>query len=291
MRTYETLEVVPQTTRDRLAFIDFALMFKGETNRVEICRRFNVYPTQVTKDFVLYKQFAPDNIVYDSKLRMQVRGENFKPLFEYNVSKTLSSLSHGFGDGMDLMIESQLPIETPYLFNEPKLVIVSKLTEALYKKLPISMQYISLSSGESSREIVPHSIVNNGLRWHLRGFDRLTQEFRDFVLTRISSIKLLHNNSIEEYEKMEADSDWNDEITLELIPHPKIKYKKAIEQDYDMQDGKKILTVKVANADYLLRLWNVDCSRDASLKGDEFYLWLENNLDVAKRINLVLAPQ
>lgn len=290
MRNYQTLDVVPPTTRERLAYIDFALMFKGQTNRVEICRRFNVYPTQVTKDFVLYKQFAPENVTYNPKLRMQVRGQNFKPLFEYNVSKTLSSLCHGFGDGMDSIIESNYPIESPYLFNEPKLDILCKVTESFNKVCPIKITYISLSTGELEREVVPHSIINNGLRWHIRGYDRLRGDFRDFVLTRIKSIELLEEEKIEPYESKLKDFYWNEMIELVLAPHPMVKFKEAIELDYGMIDGERKLQVRKANADYLLRLWNVDCTLNGDLKGAEYHLWLKNSNKVRTMMSLALAP-
>ncbi|SET06806.1 helix-turn-helix transcriptional regulator [Thorsellia anophelis] len=290
MRNYPTLEVVPPTTRERLAYIDFALMFKGQTNRVEICRRFNVYPTQVTKDFVLYKQFAPENLSYDAKLRMQVRGPNFKPLFEYHVSKILSSISHGFGDGMDSTIESNFPIETPYLFNEPNLDVLSKVTESFDKGVPIKIRYISLSSGEQERVIIPHTIVNNGLRWHVRGFDRLRGEFRDFVITRIKSAECVIEDSINEFESKEFDHNWNETIELVLAPHPNITHKEAIELDYCMVKAERKLKVRKANADYLLRLWNVDCSLKGTLKGPEFHLWLKNAEFIQNQMELVLAP-
>lgn len=57
---------------------------------------------------------------------------------------------------------------------------MAKVTEAIHKGKALSITYVSLSSGETTREIVPHTLVDNGLRWHVRGFDRKHCEFRDF---------------------------------------------------------------------------------------------------------------
>ena len=68
--------------------------------------------------------------------------------------------------------------------------MIAVLCEAIYKDLPVRMTYVSLSSGEQERVLVPHSLVDTGLRWHARGFDRRHRQFRDFVLTRILRVEL-----------------------------------------------------------------------------------------------------
>jgi len=50
------------------------------------------------------------------------------------------------------------------------------------------------------------------------------------------------------------------------------------------------ITVRSALAGYILRRWNVDCSGDHHLKGNEFHLWLENSEEVADKASLTIAP-
>jgi len=50
------------------------------------------------------------------------------------------------------------------------------------------------SGGKTERKIALFAIVNNGLRWQVRAFDRKTGKFRDFVLTRILFAKILEEN-------------------------------------------------------------------------------------------------
>ena len=47
------------------------------------------------------------------------------------------------------------------------------------------MKYHSLKRGAADREVVPHALVDSGLRWHARVFDRQSNEFRDLVISRI----------------------------------------------------------------------------------------------------------
>ena len=51
--TEQRLEALPQATRERIAHIDFTLMFKGEAVRADLIERFNIAPAQVTKDCIL----------------------------------------------------------------------------------------------------------------------------------------------------------------------------------------------------------------------------------------------
>lgn len=42
-------------------------------------------------------------------------------------------------------------------------------------------------------------MIDNGLRWHVRAFDRKSQDFRDFVITRIKRPVILKDQSVSEH--------------------------------------------------------------------------------------------
>lgn len=286
---------LPQATRDRIAHIDFTLLFKGEAVRADLVDRFSIAAAQATKDFTMYRELAPGNIEYDQKLKLHKRGEAFEPLFDYDVVRTLATISQGYGDGFTGKVKPPLACEAPYHLNKPSLSIVAKVTEAIHKGKALSITYVSLSSGETTREIVPHTLVDNGLRWHVRGFDRNHGEFRDFVLTRIKAAVVLEDSTlspsvIKESELETQDRQWNRFVELELVPHPRIEHSEAIELDYGMTGGVMKVEVRAATAGYLLRLWNVDCSKEAQLKTPEFHLWLKNYQTLYGVGNLAIAP-
>lgn len=161
--------------------------------------------------------------------------------------------------------------------------------QAILNERALEINYTSLSSGSGKREIVPHSIVDNGMRWHVRAFDRKTESFRDFVLTRISNVKLIGN--FEFGEDSNSDTEWQRMISLQLTPHPNnVKFPKAIEMDYAMKNGLLTIDVRAAMAGYLLRRWNVDCTEEATLKGPEYQLWLRNRTSLMNTSNLAIAP-
>lgn len=65
-----------------------------------------------------------------------------------------------------------------------------------------------------------------------------------------------------------------DHLRYNLTPHPKLKYPKAIELDYAMENGKLKLEIRTALLGYLLRQWNIDCIDKACLDSSEYQLWL-----------------
>lgn len=281
---------LPQATRDRIAHIDFTLLFKGEAVRADLVDRFSIAAAQATKDFTMYRELAPGNIEYDQKLKLHKRGEAFEPLFDYDVVRTLATISQGYGDGFTGKVKPPLACEAPYHLNKPSLSIVAKVTEAIHKGKALRITYVSLSSGETTREIVPHTLVDNGLRWHVRGFDRKHNEFRDFVLTRIKAAVVLEDSTLSEAELETQDRQWNRFVELELVPHPRIEHSEAIELDYGMTGGMMKVEIRAATAGYLLRLWNVDCSETACLSTSHCQLALNNRAALYGVQNLAIAP-
>ncbi|MCU7985607.1 WYL domain-containing protein [Shewanella sp. SW24] len=287
--TQLTVDSLTLAQRERLAHIDFVLMFKGEARRTDLIERFNIAPSVATQDFARYKEIAPQNVLYDEKRKQHLKAASFLSLFDFDVIRTLATLSQGFGDGFLRQGFPTITCESPYRLNRPAIHIVAVISEGIYKVSTLKITYHSLSSGKSVREIVPHTLVDTGLRWHVRAFDRTSNEFRDFVLSRIESANL-HGDEPEEHELQAKDKQWNRIVELELVPHPTINHKEAIERDYQMEQGALKIDIRAALAGYLLRLWNVDCSQGHTLTGPELHLALKNHQALYGVENLVLAP-
>jgi len=191
--------------KQRLAFIDFLLMFKGSFSRSDLTTKFEMGMANATRDIALYRELAPKNFEFDNPTKTYLQSKGFKSLFEYEPRKTLVKLANNISDGFDGVMEVAFPVDAPLQLNVPDINIVAKLVQAVLNKNAISIIYTSLSSGSKARKIIPHTIVDNGLRWHVRGFDRNTNSFRDFVITRISKVTLL-DTPVDEFEKEIEDN-------------------------------------------------------------------------------------
>jgi len=276
--------------KQRLAYIDFKLYFTGMVTRIEIVKHFELGLAAATRDIKLYKDHAPNNMEYDNVEKKYFITDEFKPLFKHDATKTLIKLANNISDGFDAVSDISFPVESPSPLNVPDISIIAYVSQAIINNKVLKVTYTSLSSGLGERELVPHSIVDNGQRWHLRAFDRKSQSFRDFVLTRMTQVMLKQENPALD-EMKESDKQWQKMLPLELVPHPKnVLHPSAIELDFAMHDGKLVLTVRAAMAGYLLRRWNVDCSESAELSGPEYQLYLSNAQALYEADNLVLAP-
>ena len=283
---------VNQSQQERLAYIDFRLYFLGLVSRSDLIERFGLKEAAATRDLALYKEKAPKNLIYDTKAKIYKVNKPFKPLFEYPADKVLSTLSKGFGGEIISVNQGLINTETPSQLNKPDVGILSEITRAIHLNKAVKMTYCSMSSGEKIREMVPFCLVDNGLRWHVRAYDRLNNRFSDFVLTRIKKSKMLDKSIVDDVECKEADIQWNRIVELEIIPQPELgaKQKGAIEMDYGMIDGVLKINLRAAVAGYLLRRWNVDCSEKGTLKGYEYHLWLRNSAALYGVANVEIAP-
>lgn len=283
------LEKVSQAQRERLFHIDFKLYFLGSVNRTDLVSRFGIKEAAASRDLSLYKDLAPKNIEYDTKAKTYIQRDGFTPLFEYSGSQTLAALLHGFGDDF---VGTQKPIvtcEAPTQLNYPNIQTLAFITRAIHNSQVLKIQYRSLSSGLSEREIVPFALIDNGLRWHVRGYDRARNRFADFVVNRIEAPQLISEEIPEEQTKA-ADNQWNRIVDLHIVPHPKLSHPETIEAEYVMNSGLLNLNVRAALAGYVLRKWNVDCSKEHTLAGPEYHLWLKNTPTLYGVDNLSLAP-
>lgn len=283
------LEDISQAQQERLFHIDFKLRFLGAVNRNDLVSRFGIKAAAATRDISLYKEMAPKNLIYDTKAKTYIEADQFKPLFDYQGSQALSALCYGLGDDHVSGRMSLVTAESPTQLNFPNLDVLAEITKAIHQKKALKIDYRSLSSGLSQREIVPFALVDNGLRWHVRAFDRKRERFTDFVINRIAKPKLL-NTEITKPETKEGDIQWNRIVEMYIVPHPNLKHPETIETEYGMVNGMLKIQVRAAVAGYVLRHWNIDCSINHELRGPEFHLWLKNTQTLYGVENLSIAP-
>lgn len=284
------LDDLNQAQRERLAFIEFRLWFLGDVRRPDLIDRFGIAPAVATRDLGAYREVAPDNMDFDGRRKVYVPTDNFAPVFEHRPDRVLSALSRGFGEGIGAVSTGFLPCEFPLRLNQPPLPVLATITRAIHQKRAVRLIYHSLNKGASEREIVPLALVDSGLRWHARVFDRTSREFRDLVITRMEDPVLLAQDSVRAEETLERDIQWTRIVTLQLVPHPEQPYPEIVARDFGIASGELTLNVRAAIAGYVLQQWNVDCSPRHQLNPKRYRLWLKDPLVLYGVENAVLAP-
>lgn len=285
----QRVESLSHAQRERLAYIDFRLYFFGEIGRPDLTNRFGVAPAGATRDIALYREIAPQNIEFDGSSKVYRIGKQFLPIFEHAPQRVLSSLALGFGEGVSGVSQPLLPCESPTALSNPKMDVLAPICRAIHAKCPVAIRYHSMSSGESERVIVPFALVDTGLRWHARAFDRKSGEFRDFVVTRIEAPTLLDEEP-QTNERPDNDIQWTRIVELDFVPHPRLSRPEIIRMDYGMKDGSIRMRVRAAVAGYMLLRWSVDCSTDHRLTDEQYRLWLSDPLALYGVENAKLAP-
>lgn len=288
-KSNESLDNLMQTQRERLAYVDYCLFFHGGLSRSDLEQRFGISVAAASRDLAYYRGLAPANMTYDRSEKVYRIAKGFRPLNPFNIDRVLSWLRQGFGDGLVLGIDRIITSDFAGLLVPPSIRMLGVLARAIAGHQALVIGYLSLSSGSSVREIVPLAFVDNGLRWHVRAYDRKNERFADFVVNRITSACQSHTIPAN-HELLDVDEQWQRVIRMEIVPHPGVAHPEAVEADYGMKEGVLIVESRAAIAGYALARWNVDASSHHVLKPLRHQLWLRNSEVLSDVESATLVP-
>ncbi len=271
----------------RLEFIEFRLFWEGHVNRGDLMDAFSVSVNQASTDLNRYIGMAPDNMTYDKSARTYIRGSKFDPLFlKPDASRYLSqlrSVADGILDRADAWI-GQFPsydfAPTPVRGVNAK--TLRSVVAAIRRSEAIEVKYQSLSQPEPRwRWIAPHAIGFDGFRWHTRAFCLTDQSFKDFLLSRIIETRGTKPSEL----GADDDADWNEQVTLEIGPHPELSetQQKVIALDYGMRSGRAKISVRKALLYYALKRLGLDTDPAARQPQDQQIILLNRQAVVGKR--------
>lgn len=257
----------------RLEFIEFRLFWEGHVNRSDLMDQFGVSVNQASTDLNRYIGFAPDNMVYDKSARTYVRGSGFKPQFlEPDASRYLAqlrSVADGILDREDAWIANLPPYAAaPLPVRGVNPATLRSIVGAVRRSEAIEVKYQSLSRPEPRwRWIAPHAIAFDGFRWHTRAFCQTDESFKDFLLSRIIETRDNKPSDV----GADGDADWNEQVTLEIGPHPELSetQQKVIALDYGMRGGRAKIPVRKALLYYALKRLGLDTDPTARRPQDQ----------------------
>lgn len=235
--------------RQRLAFIERMLFWKGFINRKDLIDHFGISPPQATNDLVHYTTLNPEGCRYNIRQRRYETLETMEPClivpdFAHD-SEILGSLIRPQAD-IPYLRGPTLPLRTA----DPR--ILRQLCLAVHREDSVEVQYWSIHSGSSVwRRITPRAFAHDGLRWHVRAWCHQNEDFRDFVIGRIKETR----SPLPVSGPCPTDHDWLTDVRLHLRPNPAedLTIQKAIAMDYGMKGRKLVLTTPRAMLFYTAR--------------------------------------
>ena len=241
----------------RLEFIDFRLLWDGRVNRPDLVHFFSISVPQASLDLAKYRELAPQNTVYDGTQRTYLATESFVPVFARFSAEgylgRLLAIEAGMLEPNSTFLGWRPPVgvvRDPSREVDP--AVLRSILVAIREHRTVLANYQSMTSPDpKSRKITPHAIAFDGSRWHVRAYCHTHNDFRDFVLARVSKISMDEKSQVDGSE----DSEWNREIEVVIAPHPDLSaaQKRAIEFDFGMEEGRLVLRTREALLFYLLR--------------------------------------
>jgi len=256
----------------RFRLIEIIVLWEGRLTTNHLCDAFKIGRQQASRDIAKYKSlFEQEQIILDQKLRGYKPAKDFIPHFtEGTPGEYLSFLYQQ--QTMDSCFEffNWQNAECEILSIPDRSIspqIIRKLLLAARECRRVDVDYISLSSPSvRGRIIVPHSIVYDGVRWHLRAYCEEKKKYRDFVLSRFRNEPDLldHTNN-----NRDLDVDWITYETLKVIPNPHLSksQQRIIANDYNMIDGCLCIKTRKALVMYYKQRLSI-CEDSEKLRGE-----------------------
>lgn len=179
----------------------------------------------------------------------------------------------------DLAKDSEFIFCADWNFSRVKPYLFSRVRMAIEQKKRLEIDYSSMRTPTPhKRTIEPHSLIQAGRRWHLRGYCLETQDFRDFVLGRISHIEVTEINS---QTNVAEDVKWNSQIELRIEAHPDLneQQKALIGFEYFSGGAYKLQKCRGALLPYFILEMQL-ATNPLTQKPPQFQLWVANVADL-----------
>lgn len=239
---------------ERFIFIENILCWEGRINTRHLREKYQLSQATAQKVLKQYQQMFPSNLTYNASEKAFIVSDPFTVIdqpvcFSDYLTSTLSK-GHSLVDSPFFEVDAPLRNINP--------LQIRPILRAIREKLAIDIGYISLANPDYlDRIIQPHSLIFDGLRWHVRAYCNKNQDFRDFSLSRFNGDAVFEGKAT---HPAAVDKKWNTFVDVVIEPDPRFSelQKKIIEKDYQMEKGKKILSVRAALAHYLLKRLNID---------------------------------
>lgn len=233
-------------------------------NRSDLIEQFGVSVPQASNDLSLYREKAPHNLEYDSSAKCYVRSSTFQACFlRPNADRYLAQLraiDAGIIDLPDTWIGSPPCVDAmPVPSRRVNPDYLREILGVIRERRSIECHYQSMSKDRPDpiwRRITPHALGFDDARCHVRAYCHVTNEFNDFVLSRISGLR----RPGEAGSSAESDIRWNTFLDLILEPNPALSagQQKVVAMEYAMKGGQAHMRVRHALLHYVSRRLRLD---------------------------------
>ena len=247
----------------RYRYIELIALWEGKLTTRQLCETFGIGRQQANKDLSSYRRaLTQGDLIYDATAKHYLPSSNFKPILTQGLASEYLQLAAQQSDVQRILGHLPVAAAAVEVVSAPSRELPPSLLRPIIQAITdcrrIDVDYVSLNNPDrEGRIVVPHTLVWTGYRWHVRAWCEKNQDFRDFVLSRFRGEADLMDSS---ERNASEDNDWEQRVTLQVEPDPRLRVdqREVIAHDYNMENGRLLLTTRAKLAPYLLQLLNVN---------------------------------
>jgi predicted DNA-binding transcriptional regulator YafY len=261
----------------RLRAIELLAYWEGRLVTNKLVAWFGISRQQASADIKRYLEKHNSNaLVHDRSVKAYVPVTGFHPVLTSGHINEYMDLIAGLSfDPVTITLETDINVvglQMPDRSVRPE--VARAVVKACRNGSSLKVLYASMSNPILHERIIsPHTLVSTGFRWHVRAYCHTRNEYRDFILSRIDRTP---QSADVITPAVTEDRDWNEMITLTIIPNGLLKegQKSLIEKDYGMPDGRLQLTVRKALAHYSLQRYQAAITADEASNVNQYPIQL-----------------
>lgn len=256
------------------------LLWEGRVSRSRLIAEYGLSPIRASEWLRDFRESFPEWVVWDSKLKADLATAKAYADAERAAKSSQPS-------AIDAMLVPYVPdapgrplsISWNFVHTSPR--TFSRLNLAITDRQRVKFLYCSMNNPElHERTIEPHSLVRAGRRWHVRGYCLLRQDFRDFVLGRMSKAELLAQPS-----QVDTSSDvaWLTVLKVRLIAHPRLSpaQQLVVRNEYFNGASARVESCRAALLNYMVQ--ELAAATDATRQvPPDYQLVVENKEECGK---------
>lgn len=223
---------------DRLEFMESVLVYEGQISNERLRDQFGIKQVQASRMLAEVRQLHPTTVE---------RGPAGQNGTWVALSKfTPKVFSGDFNRYMQIAGANGAPVEdTRVDFTEVCPLLFRALVSAIRDSAGVEVLYTSMTTPKGAeRTLYPHTFVRGGRRWHVRAFDSLRGEYRNFNLGRMT----MRGMAPSPEPSLPPDEEWEEQIEVSLCPHPHLPSPQSEVISQELFGGAALLIVPTRRA-------------------------------------------
>jgi len=237
---------------DRNGKVGRILLWEGRVSRSRLIAEYGLSPIRASEWLRDFRESYPEWVVWDSKLKADVATSIAYADAERNANSSAAKPISGMLVPYAMNMPGK-PLSLSWDFAHVSPRTFSRLNLAIADRLRVQFTYCSMNNPEPhERTVEPHSLVRAGRRWHVRGYCLDRQDFRDYVLGRMSKVKLLAEPSMRD---VATDVGWSTVLQVRITAHPGLStaQQEIVRREYFNGASARVESCRAALLNYMVQ--------------------------------------